>query len=491
MLRLVPHCDRGPEAWSATSEAAEWALGVLEGTKSDVPYALGDDDRETKACLAAALASRAALVSFSSRSSEDAGESLEQRWRDTVRFALRAVRAAGDCPGVVQAAADALGGVRAADPESAARETRRFHEERDGEKDVSPSLSSPSPSHAPLYSSLSVLGDALRAPSRHARFAALAFLCEMSASTGECGEANVTAETISAGDTPTSLGSILHLFKDVNARDAADAAKSGVMEYAKTSQVAIASVMRAVEGDAFKPEWARWTALCALGATRLRLATLWPALIKLLGAASARAALEPAWEALFSSLEGAQRECLDAHDAATGAAKTSRGAVKTGGRRRGWIEARGEDEDEDADGDEEKNGDEDDDDGEETGRYGLGGGVARARVGCLLPRGARRRPVDAFFHLASVRCGVASSRREAPASSREAFSALRRSAGGRHASLGQSLAQRFARVAQALSKRAGRRARREGARARRRRRRPRVPRAARQRGRERFSVVRD
>ena len=367
MLRLVPHCDRGPEAWSATSEAAEWALGVLEGTGTPLPYALGDDDRETKACLAAALASRAALVS--SRSSEDAGESLEQRWRDTVRFALRAVRAAGDCPGVVQAAADALGGVRAADPESAARETRRFHEERDGdgdgEKDVSPSPSSPSPSHAPLYSSLSVLGDALRAPSRHARFAALAFLCEMSASTGECGEADVTADTVSAGDTPTSLGSILRLFKDVNTRDAADASKSGVMEYAKTSQVAIASVMRAVEGDAFKPEWARWTALCALGATRLRLATLWPALIKLLGAASARAALEPAWEALFSSLEGAQRECLDAHDAATGAAKTSRGAVKTGGRRRGWIEARGEDEDEDEDGDEEKNGDEDDDDGKD------------------------------------------------------------------------------------------------------------------------------
>ena len=112
--------------------------------------------------------------------------------RDTVRFALRAVRAASDCPGVVQAAADALGGVRAADPESAARETRRFYEEKerdgDGDGDVSPSPSSPSPSHAPLYSSLSVLGDALRAPSRHARHAALAFLCEVSASTGECGE---------------------------------------------------------------------------------------------------------------------------------------------------------------------------------------------------------------------------------------------------------------------------------------------------------------
>ena len=378
MLRLVPHCDRGPEAWAATSEAAAWALGVLEGTGSEHPYALGDDDRETKACLAAALASRAALVSFSfssSSRSSSAGESLEASLmlRDTVRFALRAVRAARDCPGVVQAAADALGGVRAADPESAARETRRFHEEKerdgdgDGDGDVSPSPSSPSPSHAPLYSSLSVLGDALRAPSRHARHAALAFLCEVSASTGECGEADVTADAISAGDTPKSLGQILRLFRDVNARDAADAAKSGVMEYAKTSQVAIGSVMRAVEGDAFKPEWARWTALCALGATRLRLATLWPALIKLLGAASARAALEPAWEALFSSLEGAQRECLDAHDAATGAAKASRGAVKTGGRRRGWIEARGEDEDDDDDDDEdeENDGDEDDDDGED------------------------------------------------------------------------------------------------------------------------------
>ena len=41
----------------------------------------------------------------------------------------------------------------------------------------------------------------------------------MSASTGECGEADVTADAISAGVTPKSLGAILRLFRDVNARD--------------------------------------------------------------------------------------------------------------------------------------------------------------------------------------------------------------------------------------------------------------------------------
>jgi U3 small nucleolar RNA-associated protein 20 len=33
LLRLVPHCDRGAEAWAATSEAAAWALSVLEGKR--------------------------------------------------------------------------------------------------------------------------------------------------------------------------------------------------------------------------------------------------------------------------------------------------------------------------------------------------------------------------------------------------------------------------------------------------------------------------
>ena len=162
----------------------------------------------------------------------------------------------------------------------------------------------------------------VRCEDRHARAATLAFLCEVSAAVGECGfewDRGLVRGGAAAGATPNSLGAALRLWLDVNARDAADATRSGVMEYAKTSQVAIASITRFCESDAFEPEWAEPVALCALGATRLRLATLWPGLVKLLGAAAARAALEPAWAALFAGLEEAQRECLDAHDAATSA----------------------------------------------------------------------------------------------------------------------------------------------------------------------------
>ena len=66
-----------------------------------------DDDRETKACLAASLASRAALFVQTNQSDENAKETAKES-RETVAYALRAVRAAVDCPGVCQAAADAL-----------------------------------------------------------------------------------------------------------------------------------------------------------------------------------------------------------------------------------------------------------------------------------------------------------------------------------------------------------------------------------------------
>ena len=346
MLRLVPHCDRGDEAWAATSEASAWALGVLEGTGSGVPYANDADDRETKACLAAALASRASLVHAA-----DAAETKalgEDRSRETASYALRAVRAARDCPGVVQAAADALGAVRAEWPTAASRAIARFHEEEtsasaraaSASKDETDEGRADDAAFAPLYSNLAAVVENLHAPSRHARAATLAFLCEVSAAIGECGDAD-PRDGVAAGATPSSLGATLRLWLEINSRDAADATRGGVMEYAKTSQVAIASVARAVESAAFKPEWARPVALCALGATRLRLATLWPGLIKLLGAAGARAALEPAWAALFADLEAAQRECLDAHDAATRLAKTGVvNASATGARaRRGWVEA--------------------------------------------------------------------------------------------------------------------------------------------------------
>ena len=358
LLRLVPHCDRGAEAWAATSEAAAWALGVLEGSGNAGTYARDDDDRETKACLAASLASRAALFVQTNQSDENA--------KETVAYALRAVRAAVDCPGVCQAAADALGAIRSQNPEVASRELARFHDEErtkawttsskktdeaaKAEKTQQKDASSSSSVFAPLYSNLAAVSVNLQAPSRHARVATLAFLCEVSAAVGECGsewDRGLVGGGAAAGTTPNSLGAALRLWLDVNARDAADATRSGVMEYAKTSQVAIASITRFCESDAFEPEWAEPVALCALGATRLRLATLWPGLVKLLGAAAARAALEPAWAALFAGLEEAQRECLDAHDAATSAAKAG-APTAARGRRRGWVEVEAEAEEEES-----------------------------------------------------------------------------------------------------------------------------------------------
>ena len=359
LLRLVPHCDRGAEAWAATSEAAAWALGVLEGGGNAGTYARDDDDRETKACLAASLASRAALFVQTNQSDENAKETAKES-RETVAYALRAVRAAGDCPGVCQAAADALGAIRSQNPEVASRELARFHDEEQtkaskktddaAREKTRKDASSSSSVFAPLYSNLAAVSVNLQAPSRHARVATLAFLCEVSAAVGECGfewDRGLVRGGAAAGATPNSLGAALRLWLDVNARDAADATRSGVMEYAKTSQVAIASITRFCESDAFEPEWAEPVALCALGATRLRLATLWPGLVKLLGAAAARAALEPAWAALFAGLEEAQRECLDAHDAATSAAKAG-APTAARGRRRGWVEVESEAEEEEA-----------------------------------------------------------------------------------------------------------------------------------------------
>jgi U3 small nucleolar RNA-associated protein 20 len=363
LLRLVPHCDRGAEAWAATSEAAAWALSVLEGSGNAGTYARDDDDRETKACLAASLASRAALFVQTNQSDENAKETAKES-RETVAYALRAVRAAVDCPGVCQAAADALGAIRSQNPEVASRELARFHDEEQTKASTTSSkktdeaarektrkdASSSSFVFAPLYSNLAAVSVNLQAPSRHARVATLAFLCEVSAAVGECGsewDRGLVRGGAAAGTTPNSLGAALRLWLDVNARDAADATRSGVMEYAKTSQVAIASITRFCESDAFEPEWAEPVALCALGATRLRLATLWPGLIKLLGAAAARATLEPAWAALFAGLEEAQRECLDAHDAATSAAKAG-APTAARGRRRGWVEVEAEAEEEES-----------------------------------------------------------------------------------------------------------------------------------------------
>ena len=475
LLRLVPHCDRGAEAWAATSEAAAWALGVLEGGGNAGTYARDDDDRETKACLAASLASRAALFVQTNQSDENAKETAKES-RETVAYALRAVRAAGDCPGVCQAAADALGAIRSQNPEVASRELARFHDEEQTKASTTSSkktddaarektrknASSSSSVFAPLYSNLAAVSVNLQAPSRHARVATLAFLCEVSAAVGECGfewDRGLVRGGAAAGATPNSLGAALRLWLDVNARDAADATRSGVMEYAKTSQVAIASITRFCESDAFEPEWAEPVALCALERDQA------PARHALAGArqaarrgGGARAALEPAWAALFAGLEEAQRECLDAHDAATSAAKRwradgraraapgmGRGRVGGGGggsrrrnSRRGYgYETETETETE-----------------TEGGRAQRGFGVARASVERLLPRGAGCRSVDSVRYPGSVRRGVAASRRQAPAPAGAAFPSFRRAQGGRRAPFGQSLAQWFARVAALASGRA-------------------------------------
>ena len=144
---------------------------------------------------------------------------------------------------------------------------------------------------------------------------ALRYLCAVADASGECDAAD--ARAAGANDTPRSLAECLHRWLKVNEVDVHDVTGGpNVMEFAKTAQVSIAAMRRAVEQEVLGPDAAEALSTCALGALHIRLATVWPETHKLFGALTERKEFEPAWTALFEDLKSYQTRCLDAHDAA-------------------------------------------------------------------------------------------------------------------------------------------------------------------------------
>ena len=293
LLRVLPHCARGEEAKAATEDAIAWSLGILERDACDGYAAAEDPIRDASAVLGAALAART-----SGGADEEGGADHEGGADDTdaAALAIRAARCAKDCATAVSAAAALL-----------RREPGR----------VPPDA---------LRTALETHAHALQSPSRHLRAATLEFLCALAEATGEC----PPLDECSTSETPGSLGEIFFRWLEINRRDASDASLGGVMEYAKKSQVAMASMTRMVEqGDRVEAWWAAPMARCALGGFHARLATLWPEMIKHIGALAAVKERDSAWDALFRELTDTQRECLDAHDAAAA-------AVSAGADRKKW-----------------------------------------------------------------------------------------------------------------------------------------------------------
>ena len=240
---------------------------------ADAGYAAASSSGDAAAVLAAAIAARAAA------GPEPRSENVD------VRIAAAVGDLEGEYPAALVAAADLLAG--ASDPsaigsfgEAVTRHSRR-----------------------------------LKSPSRHQRVGALRYLCAVADASGECDAAD--ARAAGANDTPRSLAECLHRWLKVNEVDVHDVTGGpNVMEFAKTAQVSIAAMRRAVEQEALGPDAAEALATCALGALHIRLATVWPETHKLFGALTERNAFEPAWTALFEDLKSHQTRCLDAHDAA-------------------------------------------------------------------------------------------------------------------------------------------------------------------------------
>ena len=435
LLRLVPHCDRGAEAWAATSEAAAWALGVLEGAGTRNVRARDDDDRENEACLAERPLAIARRVSSANQSDENSKETVKVSPETVAYGVARAVRAAGHCPGVCQAAADALGAIRSRTrrwrrgswrgsttknkPRLAKKtdETRRAkrREKTRHRLRLFSRLCTPISRRFPCE-----LTGAFEA---RARRGALAFLCDMSAAVGECGfewDRGLVRDVCGGGrHAKQSRRGSASVAGRQRAR-AADATRSGVMEYAKTSQVAIASITRFCESDAFEPGGpSRWR--CARfarpgsGSPRSgRGSSSCSAQRRRRPTRARRAALFAAPRGGTARVPGRARR----RDERGGALRAPTAAR---GRRRGWVEVESEAEEEA---------------GDETlrssaftdtkpvnrnrnrnrrGRAQRGFGVARASVERLLPRGAGCRSVDSVRYPGSVRRGVAASRRLATA----------------------------------------------------------------------------
>ena len=155
----------------------------------------------------------------------------------------------------------------------------------------------------------------LKSPSRHMRVGALRYLCAVADAVGECDADN--ARAAGANDTPANLAECLHRWLKVNEVDVHDTSNGpNVMEFAKTAQVSIAAIRRAVEQEVLGAECAQTLATCGLGALHIRLASVWPETYKLFGALTERKEFEAAWTVLFDDLNEYQVLCLDAHDAA-------------------------------------------------------------------------------------------------------------------------------------------------------------------------------
>ena len=279
LLRALPHCAARDGVRRATADAIAWALGAMGADAvdglpaADAAYAAASSSGDAGAVLAAAIAARAAA------GPEPRSEKVDA-W-----IAARVGDLEGEHPAALVAAADLLAG--ASDP-----------------------------------SAIGSFGDAvtrhgwrLESPSRHHRVGALRYLCAVADASGECDA--VDARAAGANDTPRSLAECLHRWLKVNEVDVHDVTGGpNVMEFAKSAQVSIAAMRRAVEQDVLGPGAAEALSSCALGALHIRLATVWPATQELFGALTERKEFEPAWTALFQDLKSHQTRCLDAHDAA-------------------------------------------------------------------------------------------------------------------------------------------------------------------------------
>ena len=240
LLRVLPHCARGEEAKAATEDAIAWSLGILERDACDGYAAAEDPIRDASAVLGAALAARTSGgADEEGRADEEGGADHEGGADDTdaAALAIRAARCAKDCATAVSAAAALL-----------RREPERV------------------PPNA-LRTALETHARALQSPSRHLRAATLEFLCALAEATGEC----PPLDECSTSETPGSLGEIFFRWLEINRRDASDTSLGGVMEYAKKSQVAMASMTRMVEQGDRVEEWATPMARCGWRfAARLR-----------------------------------------------------------------------------------------------------------------------------------------------------------------------------------------------------------------------------
>jgi U3 small nucleolar RNA-associated protein 20 len=279
LLRVLPHCADIHGVRRATGDAIAWALQTLGAEivdglpAADASYASAGAAKDAAAVLAAATAARAAAGPEPSDENVDAA------------IAAASALSAGEYPAALSAAADLLAG--ASDPNAVGS----------------------------FMDAVAAHQSSLKSPSRHMRVGALRYLCAVADAVGECDADD--ARAAGANDTPANLAECLHRWLKVNEVDVHDTSNGpNVMEFAKTAQVSIAAIRRAVEQEVLGAECAQTLATCGLGALHIRLASVWPETYKLFGALTERKEFEAAWTVLFDDLNEYQVLCLDAHDAA-------------------------------------------------------------------------------------------------------------------------------------------------------------------------------